>query len=248
MERKESENPDIDIESLYDQMATMRGKKSRISPTEKELVEQYTARVQEELTYLQQQHLDLVEHRDFVREQLRDLQNMCREDLDRKNEHITSLTEENLALKTHNMKLQRDLDEARMEYHNLQSDYEVMQVDMNDVQEKNVNLHAKNREWTRKYVQVKKELEEADKSTTKRLNRLVSYQEMLEADSKKMQEKIEEHETDIEASNLMCFICRSFMQRETCFYCGNKVCRKCFANLDACPFCRHDFAEEEVLV
>jgi uncharacterized protein (UPF0335 family) len=132
----------------------------------------------------------------------------------------------------------------------VQYELDILQVDYHLEKEKGEeNLHQV-KELRRKNRNLQIEINEADRITTKRMNRLIEKIEELEKDKHDLTKQLQDYETDLESVGMMCFVCRSGIKSTTCSNCTNMFCKDCFSNVDKCPFCRTslDIPSDNILI
>lgn len=231
MERSESNN-DININNIFNEMNKLKTH-IKLTKSDKDIIEKYTQIIQSELNSLQQKYHDLNDEKDTYVEKLDEIQNQCYHQIDR-------LIDDKRQLQDKNAELENDLSETKRELSGIQYEYDIVQIDYHKEKEANQELHCQLRELRKKYRLLQHDMNEADKSTTKRLNRLIELLETTEKEKTHFMEIVAAYEYDLEATGMLCFVCQAGVKTNSCKHCSKKICKKCYETVEKCPFCRHN--------
>jgi DNA repair exonuclease SbcCD ATPase subunit len=232
MEEHSQSNNDMNINNIFDQMNKLKTH-IRLTKSDKDIVEKYTHIIQTELNSLQQKYHELNDEKDSYIEKLDEIQNQCYHQIDR-------LLDDKKHLQDKNADMENELNETKRELSGIQYDYDIIQIDYHKEKDANHELQIQIRELRKKYRLLQHDIIEADKATTKRLNRLIELLETTEKEKKHFMEIVQTYEYDLEATSMLCFVCRAGVKMNSCVNCHKKICKKCYETVEKCPFCRHN--------
>jgi chromosome segregation ATPase len=227
-----NEGENKDLEKLHKEIKELKTK-LRMTKSDRDMISKYTSQVNKDMSSLQDKYNNVLQERDYYISHLRDIKN--------------SYTNEISRLQKDNEKLQKDYDtvmleftDTKLELRNISFEYDVLQVDFHNETERCNELQVQSRELKRKLRCMHNDINDNDRLSTKRMNRLVERVEIIEKDKQILMDQIHLYETDLELLNLLCFVCRSGVKSLECNQCHEKYCKKCSLQVDKCPFCRRD--------
>lgn len=192
-----------------------------------------------ELNQLKQQYNDVIQESQTTRRHLNEeLVEMHEENKDLHDEN-DRLYAENQDLIVRNHLVEEELSTSQFDLRNVNFEMNVLQVDWFNEKEANKELIDNLQEQKRQFLALQQEVCEADRTNTKRNNRLVLTIEELTEENKKLQTQMDTIENELEKLELLCHVCKAGVKMIKCDQCNEKVCISCYNHLDSCPFCRN---------
>lgn len=235
-----------DVEKLQHEVRELKTK-LRMTKSDRDMISKYTTQLNKDMSTLQDRVAETTQERDYYVSTLRDVKNHY-------NVEISRLQKDNDKLHADVENLQQDLQQQRDKYDELDVEHEkvnselrhvnfeldVIQVDFYNSKEHCEDLQQQVRDLRRKNRNLQMEINEADRTTTKRLNRLVERLDTIEKDKNLLQDQLHIYEKELDSQGLLCFLCRAGVKTVKCDRCVEMVCVQCNENLEKCPFCRKD--------
>jgi len=236
-----NDTENVDINKLHDEIKELKSK-MRILKSDRDMISRFTSQVNRELLSLQESHTELVKEKDLYLENLAKLQSSHSTEIRKLTQEKDNIANDLGKAQQSSLEISMELEDTKLELRNINFEYDVIQVDFYKEKEHTKDLNTQLREYRKKYRVLQNELNESDKATTKRLNRLIERLENVEAEKKHLQEQLQSFENDIDTANMLCFVCRAGVKNASCVSCQNKICRKCYESVDTCPFCRRNLS------
>lgn len=193
---------------------------------------------------LQEKYHEILQEREFYISTLRDTKHLYHIEISRLQRDLDKNVRELTDVKLINGALRDNLDSVKEELKNTQYEMDVLQVDFHSEREKAEEYHQTIKDFRKKYRNAQLELNEADKASTKRHNRLVEKIEGMEKERTDLQKQISGYESDLESIGILCFLCRAGVKTQKCSQCVELFCKKCYNTIEKCPFCRKDIERE----
>jgi uncharacterized protein YlxP (DUF503 family) len=204
------------------------------------MIRKYTSQVNKDMTTLQDKYTETLQERDYYMSTLRDVKNSYNTEITRlKKDNDKLLTDLNTTQREYEI-MDKEYTENKSELRGLNFEYDVLQVDYQDLKEKCNEFQNQLRDVRRKFRIAQADITENDKFSTKRMNRLVERNELVETDKKILTDQLHYYETDLEKIELLCFLCRAGVKTVKCTKCKEMFCKSCYKNVERCPFCRRE--------
>jgi chromosome segregation ATPase len=245
MNHEHEKEKNIDIQKLQGELQELKTK-LRMTKSDRDIISKYTSQLNRDMTTLQEKHNEMVKERDYYAAQLRDVKTNYISEIHRLEREIKRLREEYIKENERYDELKQEYDEVKIELRNVTFEYDVLQVDFHNERETHRELQKRSQELRRKYRNIQIDLNEADKTNTKRHNRLIEQVEALEKDKKLLQLQVDGYENDLEELDMLCFVCRVGVKMVKCEQCVEMFCQSCIDNMESCPMCRTEFSFKNV--
>lgn len=230
----------IDIEKLENLPLPKMSQRKKRTPerVEEPSIENYIENINKLIDELTRKRHELEEEKELLERRIDEIDGQYVVQLDKLRDKNEELNERYISVCEENIQVRIELRDVKQELANLQYSDDILQVDYQNERNINQNLKSQLRESQKRIKTLQTEINESDKASTKRHNRLVEKLDDLQEENHIIEYRVAEYEKDIESLNLMCFVCRAGVKMCACNVCNKKICRNCYDTLDACPFCR----------
>lgn len=132
-------------------------------------------------------------------------------------------------LKTEKEELEKELLRVKEDANNCHFNNDMLLHDLENERANSVRLLVEHRELAAHKKVLETDLYDADKVSTKRMNRLVEKIAVLENDIEALRKHLRIILLDLKSITHLCDICKNGVKTVTCFNCSETICRTCFS-------------------
>ncbi len=158
--------------------------------------------------------------------------------LEQENSELTNKLHE---LNTEKEQLEADLLETKQEANDYHWELDVAQIEIQKQIDNYNNLEQMLLDRNIKIHKLETDMLEADKTTTKRLSRIIEKLELYQKNYDILKKEFKILEKDIELIHKLCPGCKRGIITMTCSKCNESICRRCYEKNDFCVLCKEKF-------
>lgn len=233
------------IDKLHADIQSLKTK-LRMTKSDRDMISKYATQLSSEMSGLQEKYTECITERDYFASQLRDTKNACTSEMYRLEKEVERLSD---ACDKHSRsygRLERENEDIKQELRSVNHELDVLLVDYHAGKDQNNDLTRKNQELRRKARNLHLELHDADKMTTRRLNRIVDELDCMEAERDTLLELSSTYERELDRLERLCFVCRVGVKSIQCQQCIELFCGACARSMSQCPFCRSSIIPQDL--
>ena len=140
--------------------------------------------------------------------------------------------------------LKEEKDDLDRQFDSLETEHAQLCIDFDTERSEGTKMRQTLNKTRTKVRNLNFELNEVDRVSTKRNNRLVQCIETQAQNIDELKTINAEYEEELERCDRLCFVCRLGVKTVECAECNNAFCTGCAENMKECPFCRTKMDEE----